>query len=323
MTPSDDYKDELRRIRSLLIVTELQKKIDLKAIERIQKLGDKFKWNAKTRLMIDIEAWRYVVTQCGYQPELIFCHPEALLAEPSLSLYYRCLTGLSRKAAQDYVGPLVQIESGSSDRTLDEKKALVIAQTYNTFISSIIRNSVEWTLENGYRTVIATLGITLDGAMRNKVGDIAEDRIRIMILGWLLDRKLIVDPDLTKADIRSNYPHFYILKGDITMRFGSEPDISLLRGDLLVATVEIKGGVDPAGALERYGAATKSFQHAISQAPQCRNFYVAGVFTDQVRARIAADRLVEASYDIVELLDDPQKREGFLIDVFHHTLRIM
>jgi hypothetical protein len=32
----------------------------------------------------------------------------------------------------------------------------------------------------------------------------------------------------------------------------------------LLAVVEIKGGIDPAGALERYVAATKSFQHALT-----------------------------------------------------------
>lgn len=70
-----------------------------------------------------------------------------------------------------------------------------------------------------------------------------------------------------------------MLKGDMTMRFDSEPDISFTEDNEYLAVVEIKGGIDPAGALERHGAATKSFQHAIEGNPRCKNFYLGGVYT--------------------------------------------
>ena len=41
----------------------------------------------------------------------------------------------------------------------------------------------------------------------------------------------------------------------------SEPDIPLINTDgSTIAVIEIKGGTDPAGALEQYGATKKSFE---------------------------------------------------------------
>ena len=107
------------------------------------------------------------------------------------------------------------------------------------------------------------------------------------------------------------------------MRFGSEPDISFWRKEELLAVVEIKGGTDPAGALERYGAATKSFQHAVQTASRCRNFYLGAVFTPELERRIGEDRLVERPFNLVAILDKKETREEFLTELFHHTLRLI
>ncbi len=63
------------------------------------------------------------------------------------------------------------------------------------------------------------------------------------------------------------------------MKFGAEPDIDFTRDNRLVATIEVKGGCDPAGALERLGAMTKSFAETPSG---CVNFLVAGVITPEM-----------------------------------------
>jgi len=80
------------------------------------------------------------------------------------------------------------LEKGKQKTNMDEKKALKMARVYNTFICTVIKGSSDWTLENGKRTIIATLGITLDGIMRNKVGTIAEDRVRTLIFEWLKEK---------------------------------------------------------------------------------------------------------------------------------------
>ena len=43
---------------------------------------------------------------------------------------------------------------------------------------------------------------------------------------------------------------------------GSEPDIGVYKNNLIQTAVEIKGGIDPAGVLERFGAALKSLRRA-------------------------------------------------------------
>lgn len=200
-----------------------------------------------------------------------------------------------------------------------------MARGYNTFICSVVKNSTDWTLENGHRTILATLGITLDGKMRNRVGKIAEDRIRRLILNWLIEKDLVAAPRLSKEDLQTaeHIPRVYELRQGITMRFGSDPDVEFTQNDQALAVIEIKGGIDPAGALERYGAATKSFQHAVDRSPRCRNFYLGAVYTSELHRRIKADRLVEKSFDVVEVLQSSEKRRQFFDELFHHVLRLV
>lgn len=322
MRGSNDYTDELRRLRSLLIVTSLQKRSDLKALELIREYPGELSWEPLNNLLIDPDVWTYAVVTQGYDPRLAFCHPDILRYNPATSLYYRGLCALSLKAAKDYFGDVKRLEEGSRHSVLSDEKALQMARTYNAFICSIIENSTDWTLDNGYRTIVATLGITFDGVMRNRVGNIAEERIRTLILDWVINHGLLVEPPLTQEQVYESVPRDCTLQEGITMRFGSEPDIAFMRDDELLAIVEVKGGIDPAGALERYGAATKSFQHAVHVSPRCRNFYLGAVFTPELERRVSADRLVDKTFDIIRLLEDPKSREEFFSELFHHTLRL-
>jgi len=140
-------------------------------------------------------------------------------------------------------------------------------------ISSIIEGSSDWTLDNGYRNILATIGIMLDEMFRNKIGDIAESLVKNRIVSWLKDEKLI--PSDNSEDGKQ-----YSLPKNISMHYGSEPDIAFFRDEQdLIATIEIKRGRDPTGALERLGAMTKSFTET---PPGCVNFLVAGVITAEM-----------------------------------------
>ena len=322
MPPSSPYEDELRRIKSLLIVTSLQQRRDVQAVKLVRAFSDRLAWDPLSRFMIEPRVWKYVVTERTYDPKLVFCHPDVLSRHPVTSAYYRGLCALSIKSAKQYIGAVESLESGNPGARLSPDKALRMAMTYNTFICSILANSAKWTLDNGYRTVVATLGITLDGIMRNRVGDIAEDRIRGLILEGVVSRRL-VRPAIPAITEDEKTDKVFPLKNDIIMKFSSEPDIAFSRRGTLLVVVEIKGGIDAAGALERYGAATKSFQHAMRVSPRCKNFYVAGVFTPELNKRIESDRLVEKSFNIVEMLEKPGVREDFFRELFHHALRLM
>lgn len=316
-----DYKEDLRLTRSLLVVSKLQERHDLAARRKIERFRETLEYKPLKRLLIEPKAWQYI-ERLRIDPKLVFCHPRLLQAEPTTSLYYRGMAGLSVKAARDYFGGIESIETGQVKSAISDDKVLQMARTYNLFLSSIIINSTKWTLENGHRTILAMMGISVDGSMRNKVGAVGEDRIRRMIVEWLVGNQLIIKPSLDADDLPEQLPREIELKRGITMRFSSEPDIAFEQRGVVRATVEIKGGIDPAGALERYGAAKKSFEHAVARSPQCRNFYIGGVLTQELQRRITADRLVERTDSLIDLLKEGDARAEFFRELFHHTLRL-
>ena len=86
----------------------------------------------------------------------------------------------------------------------------------------------------------------------------------------------------------------------------------------MVATIEIKGGKDPAGALERLGAMQKSFE---ATPPNCVNFLVAGVVTREMESRL--DNMgVDKVFLLDELAHDGEEWVKFLNEVFHYVVRI-
>jgi hypothetical protein len=316
-----DYKEDLRITKSLLVVGKLQERHDIAARQLIKRYREPLEFKPLKRLLIDQKAWDYI-EGLSTDPKLVFCHPKVLQAAPTTSLYYRGMVGLSVKAAKDYFGGVESIETGVVKSDIGDDKALQMARTYNLFLSSIILNSTKWTLENGHRTILATMGISVDGSMRNRVGAVGEDRVRRMIAEWLVSNRLVIAPSLSADDLPEQLPKVSELNRGITMRFSSEPDIAFEQRGAVRATVEIKGGIDPAGALERYGAAKKSFEHAVARSPQCRNFYIGGVLTKELQRRIAADRLVEKTYSLIDLLKEEKTRAEFFRELFHHTLRL-
>ena len=158
------------------------------------------------------------------------------------------------------------------------------------------------------------MGIGLDGTFRNIIGRDAEDLVRTRIKNWLDRHELIVkrnDQD-TEFQLRRGY----------SMRFGSEPDIlfqrQALEGLRAAATIEIKGGKDPAGALERLGAMQKSFEDT---PPDCVNFLVAGVVTPEMRTRLDQMGVVRV-FLLDDIAHDGEAWAEFINEVFHYTIRI-
>ena len=160
--------------------------------------------------------------------------------------------------------------------------------------------------------------------MRGSVGSTAERRLRMLLVERLSELDLLVDPKLTPDQVLDAHalPRNFLLKSDVAMRFGSDPDVSFSRKDQLIAVLEIKGGIDPAGALERYGAAKKTFEHALEIAPRCETFFLTAVETKEVARRLEADRLVRHVFNIIKLADDPKYRETFFDELFNHALRL-
>ena len=243
-----------------------------------------------------------------------------LREHPDTSLHYRGIATLSLKRVQQIAGSVDRWEKAPDRVRVTEERALRVARLYNTVISSIIRESTDWTLQNGYRNILATMGITEDGALRNIIGQEAERAVKDRIVNWL-ERK-------SGSTWRANDARTRWTLGDdenLRMIFGSEPDVCFerkARGDgewEIVSTIEVKGGTDPAGALERLGAVKKSFDRTPVRS---KNFLVVGVVTDEMRNQLEQMH-VERVFDLSEILYLDDKWEQFINEVFHHTLRLL
>ena len=107
------------------------------------------------------------------------------------------------------------------------------------------------------------------------------------------------------------------------MRYGSEPDIQFQltsnNETSLIATIEIKGGKDAAGALERLGAVQKSFEET---PPNCTNYLGGRNHHPRDGSTPGYSMGVARRYLLDDLIRDGEQWVVFLNEVFHHTVRI-
>ena len=300
------------RRRSAVIAERVRQRTDLQLRGIIEGFDEELTFAPLEQLAISEQAWGHVI-ESGFDPKLVFAHPLLLRQHPRASEYYRGIALLSRKRVSEIAVSVDSWESGARS-TVNEGQSLRVSRLYNAVISSVIEGATGWTLENGYRNIIANMGIGLDGTVRNLIGRDAEQLVKGRITAWLEQRQLIVQ--------RNDDATQFALPGGYSMRYGSEPDIqfqlTVNNETSLVATIEIKGGKDAAGALERLGAVQKSFEET---PPSCINFLVAGIITQEMAQRL--DTMgVARRYLLDDLIRDSEPWVAFLNEVFHHTVRI-
>jgi hypothetical protein len=103
--------------------------------------------------------------------------------------------------------------------------------------------------------------------------------------------------------------------GTYHIRFSSEPDIAVFQGNDIIAAVEIKGGIDAAGVLERLGAAVKSLQRVKDDFPAAVTVLVltGASLTMQAKEDLHRQRqAINAWYLLEDLLTDPNRWNEFL-----------
>lgn len=295
--------------RARIIAKRIAQRQDRQALEAIRAFEPKPRYK-RHDLCIAKKALRHV-KGAGIKPRLVFAHPDILKEIPNASLHYRGIALLSLKRVQEIAGSVDTWERSPESARVSDEKALKVCRLYNAVISSIIVDRDDWTLGDGYRNVLATVGITADGAIRNIIGQEAERAIKDRLVEWAEHAQLL-------APSSDSGEQSWMLKDDVSMVFGSEPDIAFEKAGRLAVVVEIKGGKDPAGALERLGAVKKTFDEAPAD---CKNFLVAGVVTPTMQARLAEMRM-ERHFDIDALLYDDAAWREFVNEIFHHALRI-
>ena len=155
--------------------------------------------------------------------------------------------------------------------------------------------------------------------------------VRTLIIKELVKRKEVVAFELKTAksiegqaldtfDYIANYNQIcavHVTNGS-TLHFKSEPDIEILNksGDPLGA-VEIKAGLDPAGALERLGAMFKSFDSILKKEPNAFTILVESCITDEMRNRIETSSSVRKIF----LLTDVMNNRGSKGDILCSSIR--
>lgn len=296
--------------RSMWFAQRIQMRTDERLRATIAAFDDRLTFEPIEDYLISPDAWQHVrVSQIA--PRFVFAHPVLLAKHPETSAYYRNMALLPQKRVTDLAYNVKSWEDGSRTTALPDDVATEVAKLYNAVISSIVEGSTEWTLHNGYRNIVASMGVGFDGTMRNLIGRDADMQVKSRVLRWLRSNRLAGTGDPRASGL--NLPH------GIIMRYGAEPDIAFVRDGATVATIEIKGGRDPAGALERLGAARKSFE---ATPPGCTNMLIAGVITKEMRRRLDLMGNVK-TFLLDDVISDGREWFSFLDEVFHHTVRIV
>ena len=304
------------RQRALIISQHIRERADQGVRARIAQYDDPLDFGDRLEdLAIAPEAWEYVVGE-GIQPKLVFAHPDLLRAMPQASLHYRGIGLLSFKRMQQMGSQVNSWEQGTLRRPPSTERCLKAARIYNAVISVIITGTDGWTLENGYRNILVTIGITEDGALRNIVGQEGEAAVKERISDWIAGNSNIFSEIQGQTTLLG-------AEKRLRMVYGSEPDISFERLNednswQIVSTIEVKSGTDPAAALERLGAIQKSFDQTDARA---RNFAVLGVVTPEMRRRLNQMN-VARDFLLYDIMHSEPAWEDFINEIFHHTLRI-
>ena len=165
---------ELAKLRSIYIAKQLKEIEPSQLREIIEEFHACLDFSDLENLMISEEAWNQIV-KSNIQPRLVFAHPDLLEIHPRTSLYYRGMACLSFEQVKTLAVQVKHFENESAATRLTSDKLLKIVQLYNKTISLIIINTPGWTVEDGYRSIIATIAMYLNRSARFVVREKSPD----------------------------------------------------------------------------------------------------------------------------------------------------
>ena len=212
------------------------------------------------------------------------------------------------------------LEEGSI-RTINKDRALRLTGVLNAYISSIIDGDPKFSLESIHFGALMNFGTQVNGSWRNEIGKEGTRRVKEFILTHFIEKNLVkeiitkdetISPPVKIVPPIDNVQTFTVKNG-YKIAFASEPDISIIDpSGSLGGAVEIKAGIDPAGALERYGAAKKSFDKALRENKACTTVYLASCITEGVKKVMVDDRLVKQDFNLTKIFVAESARNEFL-----------
>jgi len=289
--------------------------------------GEKLNWSQYADWQISNSAWETIHAN-NIDPMLVFIHPKILQLNPTFLKYYRSVAMLPQKGlkAISRVSNVERIESGKVEAgSLSSETISKLVFAINEVLSLVITLASVISENEIQGMMYATAGTNIDGSWRNSIGNEGERVIRSIILRELLLQKDISSicdrqnktrsiSDLDEVDILESVENIRTinLKNGYSILFSSEPDITLYDDSgAIVGVVEIKAGLDPAGALERLGAMLKSFENTLSEYPNSVTVLVASCITDEVETRISASMSVRQKYITTQITSSESNQRKF------------
>jgi hypothetical protein len=263
------------------------------------------------------------VLEWQIEPLSLFCHPRVLSEQPRLLLYFRTVALISQKGLSCLVGPSVaRIESGRIEQ-LEPQQVTQLVVAINSVVSAMVSAGAE--LEAGQLTGLqfAAAGATIQGSWNNAVGAEGEAAVRAILVNHLRNEivQIVWRDGSTSAYEDSTHTELLDRIGDVRvvrlkqgfhLAFASEPDVSLRNAENTpIVAIEVKAGSDSAGALERLGAAMKSFENDRNMNPRLQTIYVVRAITPQLRKRIDEGNPFDFTFALSELLADDRTQRTF------------
>lgn len=281
--------------------------------------SNKYDWSKSEEFGVSRASLNYVRSKSLPSCQ-IFCHPDLISKTPRLIAYYRLIAVLPQKGLQRLAFGIQAFEEGTR-RSLNKERALLLAKALNAYICSIIDSDPHFSMESILSTGLMNFGTQVNGSWRNEIGSEGSRRVKELLFTHFVDADLvkqIIIKDGTNLPPTASFPPIdeiqgFITKNDHKVTFASEPDISILSpADSLEAAIEVKAGIDPAGALERYGAAKKSFDRALRTNKACTTIYLASCITEGVKKAMSDDRLVKRDFNLTKVFVEDTDRQDFL-----------
>lgn len=243
LTKSEFFHQKLHEWRMLPVAKEIG-----------QVRGEELDWDLSA-LGISETAWKKVIHK-GIRPVTVFAHPTVLMTIPGAVGYYRMLSMVSQKSMARIGIPVKVYEAAAvvSDRKTAEKIAYHLNQVIGRLIDLDEEiDSREFDLWRGMAA-----GTQAQGSWQNAKG------VRAETLFWgLIQRRLCEKGWVTVETAERTFK----LRDERVVIFGDEPDVAFYKANRIRAAIEIKGGIDPAGVLERLGAALKTLNRVREENP--------------------------------------------------------
>ncbi|MBQ9190142.1 MAG: XcyI family restriction endonuclease [Bacteroidaceae bacterium] len=286
--------------------------------------GNRLEWTNRGEWGVSEDAWQ-LIQGTNIPVALLFMHPKVLTTSPEFLKYYRSVAMIPQKglAAVSGVSSLEKIESGRSGVNKSQTERLV--KTINEFTSLMVNLSTGLNKNELEGMMYATAGVKIDGSWRNQIGNEGERVIRTILFDGL-----VANDEVSSVTCRGNTQEVtpktinriregleedqtLNLMNGYSVKYSSEPDVEMKdeKGDT-VGVIEIKSGIDPAGALERLGAMLKSFENTLAEYPSAATILVASCITDEVQKRLNASMIVRSTYVTTNITSSASEKRKFV-----------